>query len=150
MNISNQLGETYIISDKKGSEYITNNINGDYIGGLYPKKYHSIEDIGNLEDAVEYKKTENIFSKILKGETSYNVNYKDIDKKRVITNEEIAKMSQEEFERNENFINQQIKSGNVMTKAQAEEKLKLGDLIWVNSYFRSDGTEVSGYYRRRN
>ena len=61
----------------------------------------------------------------------------------------IAKMSKDEFERNENFINQQLKLGNIMSKAQADEKVKTGDLIWVNSYTRDDGTKVCGYYRKK-
>ena len=31
----------------------------------------------------------------------------------------------------------------------ADEKIKTGDLIWVNSYNRDDGTKVCGYYRRK-
>ena len=58
-------------------------------------------------------------------------------------------MSKDEFERNENFINQQLKLGNIMSKAQADEKVKAGDLIWVNLYTRDDGTKVCGYYRRK-
>ena len=32
---------------------------------------------------------------------------------------------------------------------EADEKVKTGDLIWVNSYTRDDGTKVCGYYRRK-
>ena len=31
----------------------------------------------------------------------------------------------------------------------ADEQVKTGDLIWVNSYNRDDGTKVCGYYRRK-
>lgn len=31
----------------------------------------------------------------------------------------------------------------------ADEKIKTGDLIWVNSYTRDDETKVCGYYRRK-
>ena len=31
----------------------------------------------------------------------------------------------------------------------ADEKVKTGDLIWVNSYTRDDGTKVCGYYRKK-
>lgn len=34
------------------------------------------------------------------------------------------------------------------SKKELDEALKLGGLIYVDSYTRSDGTEVSGYYRR--
>ena len=46
-------------------------------------------------------------------------------------------------------INQQLKLGNIMSKAQSDEKVKTGDLIWVNSYTRDDGTKVCGYYRKK-
>ena len=58
-------------------------------------------------------------------------------------------MSNEEFSQNENFINQQLMAGNIMTEMQAKEQLETGNLIWVNSYTRADGTEVKGYYRRK-
>ena len=34
------------------------------------------------------------------------------------------------------------------TKAELEEKVLKGELIYVNNYTRSDGTKVSGYYRK--
>jgi len=114
--------------------------------------YHKLENLGDISNAVEYKgqyiqiKEDNNLFKL---SIEKNVSIKDIDKNRVITNEEIGEMSQEEFERNENFINQQLKLGRIMTKAQADNKVKSGDLIWVNSYVRDDGTEVKGYYRRK-
>ena len=149
LNLSNQLGKTYIIGSKEKSKYLTSSDNLGYKFGQYPIKKHFIEDMGNLEDAVEYKKPEELGSNLLKANVSYDINARDIDKKRVITREEIAKMSKDEFERNENFINQQLKLGNIMSKAQADEKVKTGDLIWVNSYTRDDGTKVCGYYRRK-
>ena len=149
MNLRNHLGKIYVIGYGKGSDYITKTPNGEYLPGLHARKYHEIERMGNLEDAVEYKKPEDLQPKMISGGVSYDMNYRDIDKNRVITNEEIGEMTKEEFERNENFINQQLKLGRIMTKAQADNKVKSGDLIWVNSYIRADGTEVKGYYRRK-
>ena len=117
----------------------------------YNPRKHYLENIGDLNKGVEYKgqklPIEN--NLLIKINIEKNINARDIDKKRVITREEIAKMSKDEFERNENFINQQLKLGNIMSKAQADEKVKTGDLIWVNSYTRDDGTKVCGYYRRK-
>ena len=42
-----------------------------------------------------------------------------------------------------------IGSGRMMHESEAKEKVKSGELIYVDSYTRSDGTKVSGYYRRR-
>ena len=149
LNLRNQLGKSYIIGYGKGNDYITKSYYGAYLGCTKPFKHHYIETMGKLEDAVEYKKPEEFQPKMISGGISYNVDYRDIDKNRVFTNEEIGEMSKEEYERNENFIEQQLKLGRIMPKAQAEEKVKSGDLIYVNSYTRDDGTEVSGYYRRK-
>lgn len=142
-NIDNQLGNTYMISnDNKNANYITSYA-GENNSGKYPKKYHFTETMGDLEDAVEYKPNR------LEGRVNMNVDFKDIDTNRVFTNEEIGQMSPDEFSRLENFINQQIAEGKVMPEAQAKQQVQTGDLIYVNSYTRSDGTEVKGYYRSK-
>lgn len=148
LNLRNQLGEIYIIDYGKDCEYITKSPNGDYFGGLYPLKKHSIENMGNIEDAVEYKKPKDQEA-TLTGKVSFNVSVRDFDKKRIITQEEIKQMNNEEFLRNEKFIHQQMKTGNIMSKSEAEQEIKAGNLIWVHSYTRDDGTEVHGYYRRK-
>lgn len=148
LNLRNQLGEIYIIDYGKDCEYITKSPNGDYFGGLYPLKKHSIENMGNIEDAVEYKKPKDQET-TLTGKVSFNVSVRDFDKKRIITQEEIKQMNNEEFLRNEKFIHQQMKTGNIMSKSEAEQEFKAGNLIWVHSYTRDDGTEVHGYYRRK-
>lgn len=58
-------------------------------------------------------------------------------------------MSTDEFTKNEDFINQQMASGKILSKAEAEKRLQAGDLVWVDSYTRDDGTEVKGYYRTK-
>lgn len=143
LNLRNQLGQTYVIGYGIGSEYITKSPEGDYLGGRKPMQRHFIETIGNLEDAVEYKPN------YLEGQINMDIDFKDIDINRVFTNEEIGRMSTEEFERLENFINQQVAAGKVMPETQAKQQVQTGSLIYVNSYTRSDGTEVKGYYRSR-
>lgn len=49
----------------------------------------------------------------------------------------------------EELIDSQLKSFGIPNKFQAEQEVKVGNLIWVNSYTRDDGTEVNGYYRRK-
>ena len=143
LNLDNELGDTYIISSERNFDYFEKSYDAS-MGTLRPKKYHSIENMGNLEDSVEY-----LPPKPLTGGISLEVDARDVDTKRVMTREEIAQMSGEEFEQNEKFINQLLNVGNIMTKAQADEKVFSGELIWVNSYTRDDGTEVRGYYRRK-
>ena len=143
-NIDNQLGKTYMISnDNKNVNFITSSYAGTNNSGKYPKEYHFIETMGDLEDAVEYKPNR------LEGQVNMDIDFKDIDTNRVFTNEEIGQMTSEEFTRLENFINQQLAAGKVMPEAQAKQQVQAGNLIYVNSYTRSDGTEVKGYYRSR-
>ena len=99
--------------------------------------------MGDLEDAVEYMPNR------LEGKVNMEIDFKDIDTNRIFTNEEIGQMSTDEYSRLENFINQQVAKGKVMPEAQAKQQVQAGNLIYVNSYTRYDGTEVSGYYRRK-
>lgn len=141
-NIDNQLGSTYVIKKNYDKDSITKGAEG-YLGGLDPYFHHKAEWMGDLEDAVEYKPNH------LEGRVNMNIDFKDIDTNRVFKNEEIGQMSPDEFSRLENFINQQIAEGKVMPEAQAKKQVQTGDLIYVNSYTRSDGTEVKGYYRSK-
>jgi len=143
LNLRNQLGKTYVIGYGKDSEYITKSPEGDYLGGTKLLEHHFIETMGDLEDAVEYKPNR------LEGQVNMNIDFKDIDTNRIFTNEEIGQMSQDEYSRLESFINQQVAAGRVMPEAQAKQQVQAGNLIYVNSYTRSDGTKVKGYYRSR-
>lgn len=144
-NIDNQLGKTYMINDdNKNANYITTSYAGKNNSGKYPKKYHFTETMGDLEDAVEYKPNR------LEGQVNMNIDFKDIDTNRIFTNEEIGQMSPDEYLRLENFINQQVAAGKVMPEVQAKQQVQSGNLIYVNSYTRSDGTKVRGYYRSKS
>mgnify|MGYP003347049970 CR=1 FL=1 len=50
---------------------------------------------------------------------------------------------------NQQKILEEFTSGRMMHESEAKEKVKSGELIYVDSYTRQDGTKVSGYYRRR-
>ncbi len=68
---------------------------------------------------------------------------------RVYTREEIDKMSLDEFATNEKDILKNISQGKILTKAEADNQVQSGNLVWVDDYVRDDGTQVSGYYRRK-
>jgi len=142
-NIDNQLGNTYVIKKNYDEAFITKGTEG-YVGGLDPYFHHKAEWMGDLEDAIGYKPNR------IEGRANMDIDFKDIDNNRVFTNEEIGEMSTDEFGRLESFINQQIAAGKVMSDAQARQQVQTGNLIYVNSYTRSDGTEVKGYYRSRS
>ena len=137
-NIKNQIGKTYVINNNSSNDIFIGNNNKKI------NDYHSIENMGKLEDAVEYEPN------MLTGQVSFNADFKEIDSNRVFTNEEIKAMSQKEFERLEKQIIKQAANGKVISQKEAEKLLKSGDLIWINSYTRSDGTKVEGYFRHVN
>ena len=55
----------------------------------------------------------------------------------------------DEFNSVENIINQQLNTFGIPNKKEAEKAVLNGDLIWVDSYKRKNGTIVDGYYRRK-
>lgn len=150
MNFDNQLGHTQVINSSFDDDfYLTKGYNGSYPQGGHDLVHHKIEHMGNLENSASYVSPEEIESMILFGGVNLDIDLRNLDTERIITNEEIKQMSNEEFSQNENFINQQLMAGNIMTEMQAKEQLEAGNLILVNSYTRADGTEVKGYYRRK-
>ena len=109
------------------------------------KKFHKLENLPPLDTAVAapmHKNSTNM--SVLPNVEEYLA-----DPQRVFTREEIATMPQETFSKLYPKIFEAAKKGNVMSENQARAMSLGGDLIWVDSYHRSDGTEVKGYYRRR-
>lgn len=150
MNFDNQLGHTQVINSSFDDDfYLTKGYNGSYPQGGRDLVHHKIEHMGNLENSTSYVSPEEIESMILFGGVNLDIDLRNLDTERIITNEEIKAMTQEEFTQNEKFIMQQVAEGKVMTEMQAKEQLEAGNLIWVNSYTRAYGTEVKGYYRRK-
>lgn len=69
---------------------------------------------------------------------------------RIFTREDIGEMSQEEFDKNEKAIIAQLKDMNGLpANADMRRETLNGGAIYVNSYTRSDRTDVKGYYRSR-
>ena len=69
---------------------------------------------------------------------------------KIFSREAISQMSGEEYTANESAIMSQLKSIGIPYEAELEEASKSrGGLVYVSPYTRSDGTEVSGYWRSR-
>ncbi|MBD5401301.1 hypothetical protein HDR58_00670 [bacterium] len=71
---------------------------------------------------------------------------------RIFTREDIGTMSPEEFSTLEKEIDAQVKAfnGTMPTNGDLQtEAISGGGVIYVNSYTRSDGTKVNGYYRSK-
>jgi hypothetical protein len=148
-SINNQIGKTYVMNDYESNEGEANKVAG-FNKSLSMQK-HEIEHMGDLSKAVPYKgqnlQTEESIT--LKAAIEESVNLRDVDPDRILTHEEIGELSTEDFSKSKEYINQQVQNGKVMPKAQADEKLQSGDLVWVDGYTRDDGTEVKGYYRKK-
>lgn len=70
----------------------------------------------------------------------------------IYTREEVGSMSSDEFAKHEKEIDAQTKYFNGLMPTNGDlqrEALTNGGVVYVNSYTRSDGTEVRGYYRSR-
>ncbi|MGN0031743.1 MAG: DUF6973 domain-containing protein [Candidatus Gastranaerophilaceae bacterium] len=71
---------------------------------------------------------------------------------RIFTREEVGAMTPDEFAKYEKEIDAQIKAfgGTMPTNGDLQrEAMTGGGVVYVNSYTRSDGTKVRGYYRSK-
>ena len=69
---------------------------------------------------------------------------------KIFSREAISQMTGDEYTSNESAIMSQLKSIGIPYEAELEEASKSrGGLVYVSPYTRSDGTEVSGYWRSR-
>ena len=70
----------------------------------------------------------------------------------IYTREEVGQMSSDEFAKHEKEIDAQTRAfnGTMPTNGDLQrEAMTGGGVVYVNSYTRSDGTKVKGYYRSR-
>ena len=70
----------------------------------------------------------------------------------IYTREEVGQMSSDEFSKHEKEIDAQTRAfnGTMPTNGDLQrEAMTGGGVVYVNSYTRSDGTEVKGYYRSK-
>ena len=147
-NIDNQIGKTMILN--------TNVKNGDDFDKGY--NYHGfnphyIQNLGDLSTAVEYKREifeDNNAPLFKMGIQYYDYNPEEVfdTKNRVLYKGEINHEDLEEGTPLYNlFIENMIDRKPMPTKKELDKRTRIGELIYVEEYTRSDGTKVSGYYR---
>ena len=147
-NIDNQIGKTMILN--------TNAKNGDSFDKGY--NYHGInphfmENLGDLSTAIEYKRElfEDDNAPLFKmGIQYYDYNPEEVfdTKNRVLYKGEINHKDLEEgTPLYKLFIENMIDRKPMPTKKELDKRTRIGELIYVEEYTRSDGTKVSGYYR---
>ena len=102
-----------------------------------------------------------IYEKMQKGELITNPNdkrkYENMDLERL--SEEDRIYAKEEYETFDNKTKEKVRikyleqgidnNWKVPSKADLNEQVKSGSLIYVDNYERADGTKVSGYYRKK-
>ena len=147
-NIDNQIGKTMILNPTVKS------------GGDFDKEYkyhglepHNIDKLGDLSQGIEYKKEifEDENTPLFKLGVEYN-NYIPEEvfdvKNRVFYRGEINLDDLEEgtplYDR---YIDNLVDKNPMPTKQELDKRTRIGELIYVEGYTRSDGTKVSGYYR---
>lgn len=103
------------------------------------KEAHQIKNMGDIKNAIladEYKKMNS------------NLSFIDNMDNVLFTNEDIGAMDRFTFETYEPLINKRLEERSIMPRSEANLRaINGGNVIYVNGYTRSNGVEVSGYYR---
>ncbi len=68
---------------------------------------------------------------------------------RIYTREEIGKMTRKEYAKISEEIKAQMRSIGIPSNFDMGNEIKNGAVVYVHPYTRSDGTQVSGYFRSR-
>lgn len=176
ISLSRQSGKIYIIPDKKGkmeSIYGCQHLLGTYepfdfyiakprpTGGAAPisNSYEHIytpSEIGAMSND-EFTRNESVIMNQVKNglirTLPNSINYSGYANPitgtgKIYSREDIDAMSNAEFSEVEKAINAQMKSIGIPSNIDLERaSISGGGTIYVNAYYRSDGTYVRGYYR---
>ena len=114
---------------------------------------HLLENLGDLSQGVEYKKE--VFEDEKAPLFKMGIEYNDYNpdevfdtKNRVLYQGELNLKDLEEGTPLYDLYIDNITDKNPMpTKKEVDKRTRIGELIYVEEYTRSDGTKVSGYYR---
>lgn len=144
LNIDGQIGKTIILNaEGSGNTIARKNQN-------FSSEAHKVENLGDLSKGIEYKKEEFEKQPPLFKLSIQNENFDQIfdDKNRVFYDGEIQieDMNKEQLD---TYLEQLYSQKKMPSKLDLNKQTNLGNLIYVKDYVRSDGTKVSGYYRRK-
>lgn len=128
--MDNHIGKTYVIDKNRIHNFIR------------PKKFHSIEDMGDTREGVLYR------PQTKKSESGI----KNKDPNRIIVMEDLMEhVRNKDTHFNDDdlkYLSQQRDRGNVMWQKDVDRKVSSGE-VYVHAYTRGDGTHVRDYYRSR-
>ena len=144
----------------KGKNYSQQKID-DLIAEKVYDRLKNGELITDLNDTRDYKKdfknrknSTSMTNPLLEGHIEIN-EFKDknnpykISENKVYTFEEISKMKPEEFRSQQDRILSDFVQRKIVREEEDQAQVQSGELIYVQPYQRSDGTDVRGYYRRK-
>lgn len=144
-NIDSLIGRTIVLNPNgEGNAFKK----GDF--SMTGFKAHQLENLGDLSQGIEYKKEEfdNTDTPLFKTGIEY-VDYDDsvFDlNNRVLYGGELKLEDMDDRLLNL-YLDQMYDQDRLPTKAELDKRTRIGELIYVEEYTRSDGTKVSGYYR---
>ena len=149
-NIDNQIGKTIILNSNIDSNIL---VKSDQEMEKISVSPHHIRNLGDLSKGIEYKKEifEDESAPLFKMGIAYNdYNPEEVFdiSNRVLYHGEIdinkLKKGTPLFDL---YIDNIISKKPMPTKKEVDKRVRIGELIYVREYTRSDGTKVSGYYR---
>ena len=149
-NIDAHIGKTVVLNTKIDSNKVTKNNKEFYSYNFNP---HYIQNLGDLSKGVEYKKEifEDENAPLFKlGAECNNYNPDEVFdiKNRVLYQGEINPKDLEEgTPLYDLYLDQLLDQNPMPAKKELDKRTRIGELIYVKEYTRSDGTKVSGYYR---
>ena len=149
-NIDANIGKTFVLNTKIDSNEVARDNKKFYSYDFNP---HYIQSLGDLSKGVEYKKEifGNENAPLFKLGVEYNnLNSDEIFdiKNRVLYRGEINLNDLEEgTPLYDLYLDQWLDESPMPTKSEVDKRARIGELIYVEEYTRSDGTKVSGYYR---
>ena len=145
LNYDKHLGERYILPDNSSKLSSSLSINNHL-----PQKIGDVSKAVKQEERYQQAKDN---SYILDGYLSKNYyNYDDslfdVSNKVFYENSGVP-MKDRSLEEIEQIVNQYYDNNEKLpAKSELDRRVRFGELIYVENYTRSDGTKVSGYYRR--
>ena len=149
-NIDANIGKTFVLNTKIDSNEVARDNKKFYSYDFNP---HYIQSLGDLSKGVEYKKEiyEDENAPLFKLGVEYN-NFNSDEifdiKNRVLYRGEINLNDLEEgTPLYDLYLDQWLDESPMPTKSEVDKRARIGELIYVEEYTRSDGTKVSGYYR---
>ena len=148
--IDYQLGRTFIVPNSQ--EPVSNEYSYDMEKSYKPKNINNLNIMnhfpnksGDIANAFEY--TSRPF-KLHANYDYYDDGLFDISNK-VIYNSGDLKLDELSSEEIDLMLDQYDENGQKFpSREEMERRVRFGELIYVENYTRSDGTKVSGYYRR--